>query len=36
MFRAERDPMSLLAPGDEVRFRPICRDEYARIEAGGV
>ena len=36
MFRAERAPMSLLAPGDEVRFRPICRDEYARIEAGGV
>jgi KipI family sensor histidine kinase inhibitor len=34
MFRAERDPMSLLAPGDEVRFLPISRDEYVRIEAG--
>jgi KipI family sensor histidine kinase inhibitor len=35
MFRADRDPMSLLMPGDEVRFLPICRDEYVRIEKGG-
>jgi len=35
MFRTERDPMALLACGDEVRFRPICRDEYIQIERGG-
>jgi len=35
MFRADRDPMSLLAVGDEVRFRPIPFDEYVRIERGG-
>jgi inhibitor of KinA len=35
MFRIDRDPMSLLLPGDEVRFRPISGDEYLRIEEGG-
>jgi inhibitor of KinA len=35
MFRADRDPMSLLAVGDEVRFRPIPVGEYVRIERGG-
>ena len=35
MFQADRDPMSLLAVGDEVRFRPIPFDEYVRIERGG-
>lgn len=32
MFRTDREPMTLLAGGDEVRFRPISRDEYARIK----
>jgi inhibitor of KinA len=35
MFRTDRDPMALLACGDEVRFRPIGREEFARIEKGG-
>jgi inhibitor of KinA len=35
MFRADRDPMSLLAPGDQVRFLPISREQYVRIEKGG-
>jgi inhibitor of KinA len=35
MFRTDRDPMALLACGDEVRFRPISREEYARIKEGG-
>jgi inhibitor of KinA len=30
LFRPDRDPMSLLLPGDEVRFRPISPDEYVR------
>jgi inhibitor of KinA len=34
LFRIDREPMALLAPGDEVRFRPISRDEYVRIEGG--
>jgi len=34
MFRSDRNPMALLACGDEVRFRPISRDEYVRIEKG--
>ena len=34
LFRVDRAPMSLLAPGDEVRFRPIVRDEFDRIKAG--
>ncbi|HEX4599104.1 MAG TPA: 5-oxoprolinase subunit PxpB [Burkholderiaceae bacterium] len=34
LFRADRNPMALLACGDEVRFRPISRDEYERIEKG--
>ena len=32
MFLADREPMSLLAWGDRVRFRPISSDEYARIQ----
>jgi len=36
MFRPDRDPMALLACGDEVRFRPISREEYVRIEKGGL
>ena len=35
MFRADREPMSLLACGDEVKFRPIQRDEYVQIERSG-
>ncbi|HUD24737.1 MAG TPA: 5-oxoprolinase subunit PxpB [Burkholderiaceae bacterium] len=36
LFRIDRQPMALLAPGDEVRFRPICGDEFVRIkEADG-
>jgi len=35
MFRTDRDPMALLACGDEVRFRPIGPDEYSRIEKDG-
>ena len=35
MFRLERDPMSLLAAGDQVRFLPISGDQYVRIERGG-
>lgn len=36
MFRTDREPMALLACGDQVRFRPISRDEYARIQDGGL
>jgi inhibitor of KinA len=32
MFCADRNPMALLACGDDVRFRPISREEYVRIE----
>lgn len=32
MFHAEREPMSLLAIGDRVRFRPIPPDEFATLE----
>jgi KipI family sensor histidine kinase inhibitor len=35
MFRADREPMALLAAGDEVRFRPIGPEEFVRIEKGG-
>ena len=35
MFRADREPMSLLGCGDRVRFRPISPEEYARIEQDG-
>jgi inhibitor of KinA len=35
MFRADREPMSVLACGDEVKFRPIQRDEYVQIERSG-
>lgn len=33
VFRADRPHMSLLAIGDEVRFRPITMDEFKDIEA---
>jgi allophanate hydrolase subunit 1 len=32
MFRADREPMGLLDVGDEVRFRPITRKEFAKLE----
>lgn len=35
MFRAGRPHMSLVAIGDEVRFRPIGLDEFREIEAAG-
>ena len=28
MFRKDRDPMGLIAIGDQVRFRPITRAEF--------
>ena len=31
MFRPDRHPVSLLAIGDEVRFRPISEDEFTRM-----
>jgi len=34
LFRPERDPPSLLRPGDIVRFKPITEDVFARWEAG--
>jgi inhibitor of KinA len=32
MFRADRDPMSLIGIGDEVRFRSIPGEEFVRME----
>jgi inhibitor of KinA len=32
MFRVEREPMGLLDVGDEVRFRPINREEFAELQ----
>jgi inhibitor of KinA len=32
MFRADREPMGLLDVGDEVRFRPITKEEFAKLE----
>jgi len=32
MFRVEREPMELLDVGDEVRFRPINREEFAELQ----
>lgn len=32
MFRANRDPMSLIGIGDEVRFYPIPHEEFLRME----
>ena len=32
MFQAEREPMGLLDVGDEVRFRPIAREEFSALE----
>jgi allophanate hydrolase subunit 1 len=31
MFRAEREPMALIALGDRVRFKPITQDMYSRL-----
>ena len=35
MFQPDREPMALLAAGDEVRFRPIGPDEFERIQRHG-
>lgn len=32
LFEAEREPAALLAPGDQLRFVPINREEFARWE----
>jgi KipI family sensor histidine kinase inhibitor len=32
MFRENREPMGLIAIGDEVRFRSISREEFLRLE----
>ena len=32
MFRAEREPMALIALGDHVRFKPITHDEFERMD----
>ena len=32
VFDAARDPASLFAPGDRVRFMPISRDEFERLK----
>ncbi len=32
MFRTDREPMEMLDVGDEVKFRPIARDEFAKLE----
>ena len=32
MFREDREPMVLIAPGDHVRFRSISREEFLRLE----
>lgn len=34
MFRSDREPMSLIALGDEVRFVPIAADRFKTIEEG--
>lgn len=34
MFRRDRDPMNLLQIGDQVRFRPILKEEFAEIAGG--
>ena len=33
MFRADRKPMALVSVGDQVRFRPIRREEFAAMES---
>jgi inhibitor of KinA len=33
MFRTSKKPASLISIGDEVRFRPISRDEYKKLES---
>lgn len=32
LFRPDEDPPALLRPGDEVRFKPINADEFARLQ----
>jgi allophanate hydrolase subunit 1 len=32
MFQVERGPMELLDVGDEVRFRPITREQFSVLE----
>jgi inhibitor of KinA len=32
MFRADREPLGLLEMGDQVKFRPITREEFAALE----
>ncbi|MBV8819526.1 MAG: 5-oxoprolinase subunit PxpB [Acidobacteriaceae bacterium] len=34
IFRADRNPMSLLSIGDEVRFRAVTLEEFRELEAG--
>ena len=36
MFRIDRDPMALLACGDQVRFLPIGREEFDRMQKAGL
>ncbi|MDL1951942.1 carboxyltransferase domain-containing protein, partial [Acidobacteria bacterium ACD] len=31
LFGTDRDPMSLLHPGDRVRFRPVSEAEFERL-----
>jgi inhibitor of KinA len=33
LFDTRRDPAVLLAPGDKVRFEPVDRQAYDRLEA---
>lgn len=33
LFRADREPMQLVSIGDQVRFRPISRDEFLNWES---
>ncbi len=35
LFRADREHMSLLAIGDQVRFRPVSINEFRELEAAG-
>jgi len=32
VFRADREPMGLIALGDRVRFRSVSREEFLRLE----
>jgi inhibitor of KinA len=33
LFRARREPMGLVSIGDQVRFRPISREEFQKLES---